>query len=364
MSNTPMLCIAGGGTGGHVMPALALADAARARWPELKVEFIGAERGLEARLLPERGEEVLLLSMHAVQGAGLLQRLNVLLRELPKAVLRIRRHWRGHKPTVLVGVGGYASVTGVVAALIGRIPVMLYEQNAVPGLVNRTLARFCRHIMLGFSEAGSRLPAGRSVHTGNIIRRDIVAGHWQAHTPPCLLVLGGSQGARFLNETVPAACRQLAGQGIAFSVRHVCGKHGDAGALAAAYRDAGITAEVVPFCDDMPGFYASGDLMIARAGAMTVGEVAAFGMPTIFVPLPSAADNHQFHNAKALVDRDAALMAEQASISAAQLADSIAGLFREPERLATMSAAARTAFVGDADQRQLALLAPYLGGTA
>ena len=142
MNRPQMLCIAGGGTGGHVMPALALADAARSKWPDLKVQFIGAERGLEARLLPERGESVLLLAMHGIKGAGLLQKIRVLGLELPKAVLSIRRSWKGARPDLLVGVGGYASVSGVLAALTASVPVVLYEQNAMPGLVNRRLARF------------------------------------------------------------------------------------------------------------------------------------------------------------------------------------------------------------------------------
>ncbi|MDQ6971817.1 MAG: glycosyltransferase, partial [Mariprofundaceae bacterium] len=145
------LCIAGGGTGGHVFPALALADAARGRWSGLHVSFIGAERGLEARLLPERGEDVLLLTMHSVQGAGMAQKVRVLFWELPRAVLSIWAHWRSARPHLVVGVGGYASVAGVLAAVLRRIPVVLYEQNAIPGMVNRRLAPFCRSILVGFS---------------------------------------------------------------------------------------------------------------------------------------------------------------------------------------------------------------------
>jgi UDP-N-acetylglucosamine--N-acetylmuramyl-(pentapeptide) pyrophosphoryl-undecaprenol N-acetylglucosamine transferase len=158
MSAMVRLCIAGGGTGGHVMPALALADAMRAHNKDVSVSFIGAERGLEATLLPERGEDVMLLNMHSVQGAGLLQKIKVLLWELPQSVVKIRSVWKVNKPTVLVGVGGYASVAGVVAALLSRIPVVLYEQNAIPGLVNRVLYRFCDVMMLGFASATKHLP--------------------------------------------------------------------------------------------------------------------------------------------------------------------------------------------------------------
>ena len=344
------------------MPALALADAARGRWPELKVEFIGAERGLEARLLPEYGESVLLLAMHGVKGAGIWQTVRVLLWELPQAVRVIRRSWRDQRPDLLVGVGGYASVSGVVAALISRIPVILYEQNAMPGLVNRQLARLCRSIMLGFEAAKKHL--GSQVHsavTGNIVRQSIVETRWQAHKPPCLLVLGGSQGARILNQTVPEACALLAGKGHVFSVRHIGGS--DETALKQVrdcYGQAGLEADVMSFCDDMAAFYASGDLLIARAGAMTVSEAAICGMPSMFVPLPHAADDHQRHNAESLGQADAACVLDQKHMTAETLATELEQYLFDPERLKQMSQAAVAVAPYDARQRQLDVLSDYL----
>lgn len=361
MSGPANLCIAGGGTGGHVMPALALADAAREMWPELKVTFIGAERGLEARLLPERGEEVLLLTMHSVQGANIGQKIRVLLWELPKAVLKVRAHWKSDRPSLVVGVGGYASVTGVLAALSSRIPVILYEQNAIPGLVNRKLARFCKSIMLGFSEAARWLPAAKTVVTGNMVRDSITRIRWQPHTPPRLLVLGGSQGASFLNEAVPAACREMKERGRTFTVTHIAGDNPSGiDKVRAAYAEAGIEAEVLGFCNEMPAFYASGDLLIARSGAMSVGEAAICGMPAIFVPLPHAADHHQFYNAKAFADKGAALIVEQQACSASALAKQIGRLLFDSGRLADMSRAALEAAPEDAVARQLEVLRPYL----
>jgi UDP-N-acetylglucosamine--N-acetylmuramyl-(pentapeptide) pyrophosphoryl-undecaprenol N-acetylglucosamine transferase len=363
MTMASHLCIAGGGTGGHVMPALALADAARKTWPELKVTFIGAERGLEARLLPERGEEVLLLTMHSVQGASLIQKIRVLLWELPKAVFAVRKHWKNSRPSLVVGVGGYASVTGVIAALISRIPVVLYEQNAVPGLVNRKLVRFCKAIMLGFSEASRWLPESKSVVTGNIVRDAIAAVSWQSHTPPRLLVLGGSQGASFLNETVPAACRELTERGRSFTVTHIAGANETSiQKVRNAYREVGIEAEVLGFCDDMPTFYGSGDLMIARSGAMTVGEAATAGMPSIFVPLPHAADHHQFYNARAMADQGAAMIFEQSSCSASALTKQIGRMLFDNGKLTEMSSAAKAFAPVDAAAKQLAALKPYLPG--
>jgi UDP-N-acetylglucosamine--N-acetylmuramyl-(pentapeptide) pyrophosphoryl-undecaprenol N-acetylglucosamine transferase len=365
MSAAPLLCIAGGGTGGHVMPALALADATRRRWSALQVQFIGAERGLEAKMLPERGEQVLLLPIHSVQGAGLAQRLRVLLWELPAAVRQVRRHWRHARPQLVVGVGGYASVTGVMAALISRIPVVLYEQNAVPGLVNRTLARLSRKIMLGFADAAEHLPANKVMVTGNIVAAPLHSVHWQAHTPPRLLVMGGSQGAEFFNHLVPEACGVLAGQGLSFHVTHAAGNApGRIDEVRRRYAEANVDAEVMGFCEDMPGFYAGGDIMIARAGAMSVSEAAICGMPTIFVPLPHAADNHQLFNAKALADHGAALIADQGNTTAQTLADMLAPLLRDPEHLRAMSQAARVQAPEDAEARQLAVLQPFLGVAA
>jgi len=361
MSRKAMLCIAGGGTGGHVMPALALADAARVQWPELEVRFIGAERGLEANLLPERGESVLLLAMHGVKGAGLVQKLRVLCWELPGAVLAIRRHWQHQKPDLLVGVGGYASVSAVVAALLCRVPVVLYEQNAMPGLVNRTLGRFCHTMMLGFAAAANHLKSVNAVVTGNIVRDALLHLERHNHQTPHLLVMGGSQGARIFNQMVPSACAMLAREGRIFSVTHVAGNDEVAREVAtAAYAEAGITAQVLVFCDDMAQFYQSGDLMIARAGAMTVSEAAVAAMPCLFVPLPHAADDHQRHNALALVDCGAAELMDQSRMSIASLAARIEACLFDASVLAAMSQATSKVAPIDARDRQLAVLAGFL----
>jgi len=365
LSRAPLLCIAGGGTGGHVMPALALADAARVQWPQLRVCFVGAERGLEATLLPQRGEQVQLLSMHGVKGAGLLQRLRVLLWELPQSVLTIRQAWQqADRPDLLVGVGGYASISGVAAALLSRIPVVLYEQNAMPGLVNRTLARFSRCIMLGFDAASDKLTGRvRRVVTGNVVRESIISARWQAHLPPHLLVLGGSQGALVLNRMVPEACQLLAREGREFVVTHVVGNDEKRlQQVCRMYAEAGIRAEVLPYCEDMAGFYGSGDLMVARAGAMTVCEAACVGMPTLFVPLPNAADDHQRHNAETLACADAAVVLGQKNLDAESLAARIDVHLFNQGKLEQMSQAACAAAPYAAQEKQLNVLAEYMPG--
>ena len=345
------------------MPALALADAVRAQWQGTTVNFIGAERGLEARLLPERGESVLLLTMHAVQGAGLLQRLRVLLWELPNSVLRIMNVWRKSKPQVLVGVGGYASVAGVVAALLSRIPVVLYEQNAIPGMVNRLLYRFCDVMMLGFESAEEHLSnTQKAVVTGNVIRSVISDVEYQVPSKPNLLIVGGSQGAMFLNETVPLSCAQLAKQGLDFSVTHLVGAgEGRIEKVSTIYKEAGIEADVQAYSHEMPTLFSQASLMIARAGAMTVCEAAAVGIPALFVPLPWAADNHQYYNAKALESAGAATILNQDTCSSTELAATLEKTLFDRELLENMSKHAKETFIGDAAQLQLQVLSRFLG---
>lgn len=358
------LCIAGGGTGGHVMPALAIADAVRQHWPHVDVSFIGAQRGLEARLLPARGEQVQLLQMHALQGRSLLSKLRVLCWEIPCAVLAILRAWRTSKPTLLLGVGGYASANGVLAALLAGVPVVLYEQNAVAGMVNRGLARFSKKIMLGFQQAQLNLPALRCIYTGNMVRQSIAEQQSSAHEIPCLLIMGGSQGARFLNQNVPAACAQLQQRGRVFKVCHIVGSHDDCSDISALYRAADVDADVIQFCEDMPSFYARGDLLMARSGAMTVSEVMACALPTIFVPLPSAADQHQYHNAVGLCEQDAALLLDQDDCSLDHLIETLDQTLFNRDKLLAMRQAMSAAAPKDVKNRQLRVLAPWLEALA
>ncbi|RMG90561.1 MAG: undecaprenyldiphospho-muramoylpentapeptide beta-N-acetylglucosaminyltransferase [Zetaproteobacteria bacterium] len=362
MSASGMLAIAGGGTGGHVMPALALAEGARKRWPDLHVQFIGAERGLEASLLPARGEkDVLLLGMHGVKGAGWRQQLRVLLWELPCAVRAILRHWRKQRPNVVVGVGGYASASGVIAGLIARVPIVLYEQNAVPGLVNRLLSRVADKIMLGLPGGERFFAARKCLLTGNVVRSSLHGLLYKPHDPPCLLVMGGSQGARFLNERMPQTCARLMSMGMSFSVLHLAGRdEREADRVREAYRKAGLEAKVLGFSDDMRAVYRLADVVVARSGAMSVSELALCGLPALFVPFPAATHDHQYHNARVLVDAGAALVCRQEQADSERLADMLAPLLRDPKRRKAMSQAALVAAVPDAIERQLAVLEAYL----
>ncbi len=344
------IVIAGGGTGGHLMPALALAKQLRAQRPGLAVRFVGAMRGLEARLLPAHGEDVLLLPARPVRGKGVATRLAALIWDLPRAVAMLVRRWRKDPPRLVVGVGGYASAAGVLAAGIVGARIALMEQNAVPGAVNRLLARRADLVLLGFAEAKQHLRAKRILVSGNPVREEILQLRWQAHEPPVLLVMGGSQGAAWLNETLPRACAVLVRKGFSFRVRHIAGA-GRAEAVRRAYEEAQVDAEVLEFCERMDAWYASGDLLVARAGAMTVTEAAAIGMPCVLVPLPWAAGDHQRANAEALARLGAAHVCVQKDTTPEALAEILAALLLDRARLARMSAAARTAPIVDREGR-------------
>jgi len=355
------MCIAGGGTGGHIMPALALADAVRHKYGDLKVEFIGTDYGLEATLLPERGETVHLLKMRAVQGKSLLHRLMVYCVALPIAILKVCWMWRIQRPLVVVGVGGYASVASVLAAVLWRVPIVLYEQNAIPGMVNRRLSRWCDAMMLGFIQAKDFLPNIQCVNTGNIVAKNLLNVSMKVHERPCLLVLGGSQGARFLNETLPQVCSVLVQEGFDFEVLHQCGRSETVlTQVRQCYQDAQVKAEVVGFCSDMPAFYEKGDVLIARSGAMTVSEAAMQGLASLFVPYPYAADDHQFYNAQVMTQAGAARVIREENLAVDTLVEQLKKMLFDASHLKAMREAARSVAPIKAEVRQLNVLKPYL----
>ncbi|MDX8377901.1 MAG: undecaprenyldiphospho-muramoylpentapeptide beta-N-acetylglucosaminyltransferase [Mariprofundales bacterium] len=357
MSKT--LCIAGGGTGGHVMPALAWADMARQHFV-IDVLFIGAERGLEATLLPQRGETPLLLRMHAIQGASRWQQLRVLAWELPRAILKILWSWRKNKPRLVIGVGGYASAAAVFAAVLARVPVILHEQNAIPGMVTRKLAPFCNILLLGFKQSQEYLPNKvKTLVTGNPVRKDVQSVSWQQHSPPCLLIMGGSQGARVFNQLAPQACGLLYAKGMRFNVLHLSGRGNDE-LVRDIYLKLGVSAEVLPFCPNIADYYAKADILLSRAGAMSVCEIAKVGIPSVFVPYPYAADAHQHHNAKAMQDASAAILLEEQALDAEKLAETLELLLLDSEKLAQMHDQAKRVFPDDCEKIVLPLLASYL----
>lgn len=329
------LMVMAGGTGGHIYPGIAVAEALRADgW---RIVWLGNADRMEGRLIPERGYETAWIRFGALRGKGVMAKVLLplnLLRGFWQALVAIRRT----QPDVVLGMGGYVSFPGgMMAALLGR-PLVVHEQNSVAGLANRVLARVADRIVTGFPKVikGSRW-------LGNPVRADIVAlpspdaRFADRDGPLRVLVIGGSLGAKVLNDTVPRALASLA-ESIRPTVVHQAGAS-QIDALRASYAAAGIDGDLRPFIDDMAAAYADADVVICRAGALTVAELAAAGVASILVPLPHAVDDHQTGNARFLADRGAAYLLPQSELSAERLAGILRGLDRR--RLRDMANAAR-----------------------
>ncbi|MCK6376610.1 undecaprenyldiphospho-muramoylpentapeptide beta-N-acetylglucosaminyltransferase [Zoogloea sp.] len=312
----PTLMVMAGGTGGHIYPGLAVADALRDRgW---KVVWMGNPDGMEARIVPASGYEVAWVRFTALRGKGLLRKLLLplnLLRGFAQALGQIRRI----KPDVVLGMGGYVTFPGgMMAALLGK-PVVVHEQNSVAGLANRVLAGVADKVVTGFPDV---LKKGE--WAGNPVRAEITAVPAPAvrfagrSGPLRVLVVGGSLGAAALNEAMPRALALLAPEDRP-QVTHQAGSK-QIEALKAAYQAAGVSGELLPFIDDMAERYAAADLVICRAGALTVAELAAVGVASVLVPFPHAVDDHQTGNARFLADAGAAVLLPQTELTPQRLA--------------------------------------------
>ncbi len=333
--------IAGGGTGGHLFPGVAIAEELRAREPGAAVRFVGTAKGIEARVLPDLGWELDLIEVSGLKTVGKLGALKGLLR-LPKALLQARRVLTRFRPDAVIGVGGYASGPIVLMARLAGIPTAICEQNSIPGLTNKLLGRVARAVFLSFAESQRFFPA-RKVHmTGNPVRRDLLGKLLTAGPAPSddavhVLVCGGSQGAVAVNELAAAALAQIAPT-TALSIVHQTGER-DLAATMQRYAAAGLAADCRAFIKDMASAYQRADLIIGRAGATTVAELAIAGKPAIFIPYPFAADNHQEINAREMATAGAALSFRQADLTADKLAAALRPLLTEPATRARMGAA-------------------------
>ena len=334
----PAVVIAGGGTGGHLFPGLAVAEALTGRG--LGVTFVGTAGGIEVREVPAAGYPLRLVPGQQLRGGGGARAIRGVGATF-RGVRHARALLRELAPRLVVGVGGYASVAVVLAARLGRIPAVLLEQNVVPGAANRMLGRFTSRICLGFAEAASYFPAGRSVHTGNPIRRGILAaGPRRPSSRRGLLVVGGSQGAHRLNEAMTSAAALLGADLEGVDLVHQTGVT-DRDAVAARYAALGMDARVEAFLGDMGPVYAATDVVLGRAGAMTCAELTAVGLPAILVPYPFAADDHQRHNAEVLVRAGAAMMILDRDLDGERLATALRSLLGDADRHAAMATAAR-----------------------
>lgn len=335
------LLIAGGGTGGHLFPGVAIAEELRAREPAAAVRFVGTRRGIEARVLPELGWDLSLIEISGLKTVGALGALRGLAR-LPRALLQARRVLREFQPDVVLGVGGYASGPVVLMARLAGIPTAICEQNSIPGLTNKILGRIVRAVFVSFDGTRRFFQPAKTALTGNPVRRGLVQklldarGEPPARGPVHVLVSGGSLGAVAVNPLAADALIALA-RTTPLSIVHQTGDKGLAETVE-RYRAAGVAAECHAFIKDMAAAYQRADLIVCRAGATTVAELAITGKPAVFIPYPFAADNHQELNARAMADAGAALMFRQAELTADKLADALRPLIADPARRAEMGA--------------------------
>jgi len=329
--------LAGGGTGGHVIPALAIAHELRARFAA-EVAFVGTERGIESRLVPPAGFALKLIEVGALKNVSLATRLRTLA-ALPLAVVRSWQLLQEFQPHVVIGVGGYASGPAMLAASLSSIPTVAFEPNFIPGLANRAVAPLVTIAVVHFEETGDYFR--RFVVTGVPVRQAFFSlPPRPAGNPLTLLVFGGSQGATAINKVVIDSLPELAGRVPGLHVIHQTGER-DYDSAQAAYLRAPVAAEVAPFIDEMPAAFARADLIVCRSGASTVAEVTAAGKPAIFVPFPRAADDHQRRNAEALAARGAALLIPESELTRDRLVAAVAGLLNDPAARRRMSAAAQ-----------------------
>ncbi len=335
------LVIAGGGTGGHLFPGIAVAEEFLARDPGNEVLFVGTERGIEARAVPAAGYRLELISAAGIRGKhGLTQLAGIA--KMIYGYAQSRKVLKAFRPDLVLGVGGYASLPMVLAAGGMRIPRFIHEQNAIPGQTNRLLARFADQVFITLEESARYFPKDSTLLTGNPLRRqilDMVGKSNPPLIPPLqkggseqseqggfhLFIFGGSQGAHAINMAMVEALPLLKESRDKLVITHQTGEK-DCEEVAGAYRAAGIDARVTPFISDMASEYSKADLIICRAGATTIAEVTACGKACLFIPFPHAVDDHQRRNAEALLKKDACFMLLEQELTGKRLAETITEL--------------------------------------
>jgi UDP-N-acetylglucosamine--N-acetylmuramyl-(pentapeptide) pyrophosphoryl-undecaprenol N-acetylglucosamine transferase len=333
--------IAGGGTGGHVIPALAIARELRDAHAA-EVRFVGTPRGLETRLVPEAGFPLELIHVGQLKNVSLLTRARTFA-DLPRGILRCLELLRGLRPNVVVGVGGYASGPAMMAAILLRIPTLAFEPNAAPGLANRLVGRWVTAAAVNFEETRRSF---RNAHvTGIPVRSEFFHIAPRPASPTKrLLVFGGSQGARILNESLPQILFPLLRDTRGLTILHQSGPRAEA-ATRQAYLDTGTDEsrfQVSAYLDNMVDQFAAADLILCRSGASTVAELAAAGKPSLLIPFAAATDDHQRKNADVFVNANAAKMLLESELTAERLLQTLRSLLEAPASLAEMGLRART----------------------
>jgi UDP-N-acetylglucosamine--N-acetylmuramyl-(pentapeptide) pyrophosphoryl-undecaprenol N-acetylglucosamine transferase len=352
--------LAGGGTGGHVIPALAIANELKKNYAA-EVLFIGTARGIENRLVPAAGYPLKLVRVGALKNVSLATRAKTAF-DLPRALWDAGRMLNEFAPDVVIGVGGYASGPAMLAAVMKHIPTLAFEPNVVPGFANRMVARFVSAAAVHFEETAKYFR--RAEVTGVPVRQAFFEIPPKRGGTPTLLVFGGSQGAHAINEAMIRCLPELRRQAPGIRIIHQTGERDYNDALAAygSFTSSGDeSAEVFKFIEDMPAAFARADLLVCRSGASTVAEITAAGKPAVFVPFPRAADDHQRINAEALAQAGAAVVVEESKLEGVWLAETISALLCDSSRLARMSEAARALSHPNA-ARDIAAMAARVAG--
>ena len=340
------MIIAGGGTGGHLFPGIAIAEEFLRRDRDDRILFVGTDRGIEKRILGDLGYSLQTIDVAGVKGRGWKKSLAALFR-IPGSLIQSFRIIRRFSPDLVVGVGGYASGPAVLTACLMGVPTAIAEQNALPGLTNRILGKVVDRIFVSFAQTGRWFHAGKVVVSGNPIRQAFFSEQnapERQGRPFTLLIFGGSQGAHAVNRAVTEALDDLAPVRDDLYIIHQTGSQ-DRDEVARTYRAKGVTAEVLPFITDMAAAYRKADLLICRAGATSIAEITAAGKTAILIPFPFAVEDHQTGNAEVLVQAGAAEMIPERELTGARLAASVKRYYDHPELLRDMEA--RSAGLGN-----------------
>lgn len=343
VEGAPTVAVFAGGTGGHIYPALAVAQELSQRGYD--IQWFGTDRGLESQVVPAAGYPLHILAAKGLRGKGWRERLRGLW-AMTESLLQAYRKLRGLGASCALGMGGYVSGPAGLAAWLSGVPLVIHEQNSVAGTTNRLLSRIARRVLCAYPHAFS---VGREVQeVGNPVRAELLQQGqltdylYNGQRPLHLLVVGGSLGARAINEVIPQALALLP-QGFEIEVRHQTGTSHSEEVMAAYESQARISVEVFPFITDMAAAYSWSDLVLCRAGALTVAELTIMSRPSILVPLPQAIDNHQLHNAQWLSQRGGARVLPQSELDPQTIASHLQGFAENPTSLAAMASAASAA---------------------
>lgn len=330
------LVMAGGGTGGHLFPALALAEEFKRKVPQIEIIFMGGRGGLEESIVPKYGYPLKVLNVEGIKRRSGIQRVKALAKAA-KSTFEALTWLRSIRPDGVIGSGSYSSAPVVMAARLLRIKTAILEQNALPGLTNRVLGKTVNRIYIAFEEARGFFPGGRTVLSGNPVRKEILknADVRADDEKFSILVFGGSQGATAINAAFLDAIEYLTEVWGSLRIVHQTGTDGFE-PVKAAYKRKNLRVETHKFIDDMSAAYNSADLVVCRAGATSIAEITALGIPSILIPYPFASDDHQTVNAKCLADAGAALMIRQDKLTGSTLAEAIRKLYGNPQELKKM----------------------------